>query len=244
MTGRDAFPIPIFPVAVPRAWRIACLCLALALAFAPAHPAHAAPASQRPNVLILVYALSSGQGQVGVTYPNVVPHAQAQRDLKALQLETGWRFSDVKITDLPPPIQNVRGKMTGLECTVSGALTPRSDTLEVAPFVNAFRGYHQIGLTYFTEPGFGFQGLRDYADNHVQIAMTQHGTTYSYQIVVRNPHFGRLTLPRYQMPPGQARSVSGRSETPRTARPWMVVLVVLAALGAGAVVYSLLARQL
>lgn len=220
------------------------MCLALAPGFAFARTAYAAPTPMRPDVLILVYALSSGQGQVGVTYPNVVPHAQAQRDLKALQSETGWRFSGVKITDQLPPIQNARGKMTGLECTVLGALTPRSDTLEVAPFVNAFRGYHQIGLTYFTEPGFGFQGLRDYADNHVQIAMTQHGTTFSYQIIVRDPHFGKLTLPRYQMAPGQARSVSTPGETRRPGKPWLVALVVLAALGAGAVVYSLLARQL
>jgi len=244
MIGRAIFSPLVFVTLVRRAVQIACACLALTLVFASARPARAAPASLRPDVLILVYALSSGQGKVGVTYPTVVPHAQAQRDLKALQAETGWRFSGVKITDLPPPIQNAKGKMTGLECTVSGALTPRSDTLEVAPFINAFRGYHQIGLTYFTEPGFGFQGLRDYADTHVQIAMTQHGTTYSYQIVVRDPHFGKLTLPRYQMRPGQARSVSAGGDTRRPARPWLVVLVLLAALGAGAVVYSLLARQL
>jgi hypothetical protein len=244
MTGRAILSPRTFSAAVRRAGQSVCACLAFTLVFVSAQPAHTAPAFLRPNVLILVYALSSGQGQVGVTYPTVVPHAQAQRDLKALQAETGWRFSGVKITDLPPPIQNAKGKMTGLECTVSGALTPRSDTLEVAPFINAFRGYHQIGLTYFTEPGFGFQGLRDYADNHVQIAMTQHGTTYSYQIVVRDPHFGRLTLPRYQMPPGQARSVSAGGAAPHPMRPWLVALVLLAALGAGAVVYSLLARQL
>jgi len=226
------------------AWRVLLACLALALTLAPLRTAHAAPASMRPDVLILVYALSSGQGQVGVTYPAVVPHAQAQRDLKALQMETGWHFSSVKITDQLPPVQNAKGKMTGLECTVSGALTPRSDTLEVAPFVNAFRGYHQIGLTYFTEPGFGFQGLRDYADTHVQIAMTQRGSTYSYQIVVRDPHFGRLTLPHYQIAPGQSRSASAAGDTRRAARPWLVVLVVLAALGTGGIVYSLLARQL
>ncbi len=244
MNGRDALPAwALFPC-VRSMRRLICVCFALALAAAFGQAAQAAPGFVRPDVLILVYALSSGQGQVGVTYPNVVPHAQAQRDLKALQMETGWRFSGIKITDLPPPIENAAGKMTGLECTVAGALTPRSDTLEVAPFVNAFRGYRQIGLTYFTEPGFGFQGLRDYADPHVQIAMTQRGTTYSYRIVVRDPHFGRLSLPRYQMPPGQTRSVGAGSEARKAVHPWLVVLVVLAALGAGAVAYSLLARQL
>lgn len=219
------------------------VCFVLALLFAPAPATQAAPASLRPDVLILVYALSSGQGQVGVTYPNVVPHAQAQRDLQALQSETGWRFSSVKITDQLPPIRNAKAKMTGLECAVLGALTPRSDTLEVAPFVNAYRGYHQIGLTYFTEPGFGFQGLRDYADNHVQIAMTQHGTTFSYQILVRDPHFGRLTLPRYQMAPGQARSADAAGQAHPHARLWMALLVLLAAVGAGGIVYGILARQ-
>ncbi len=244
MIGCTSLFLRTAPAFVQRRAQNAFVGLALALVFAIAQVSHAAPASLRPDVLILVYALSSGQGQVGVTYPTVVPHAQAQRDLKALQAETGWRFTGVKITDLPPPIQNARGKMTGLECTVSGALTPRSDTLEVAPFVNAFRGYHQIGLTYFTEPGFGFQGLRDYNDTHVQIAMTQHGTTYSYLIVVRDPHFGRLSLPRYQIPAGQARSVSAGGDTPHPVRPWLVAIVILAALGAGAVVYSVLARQL
>ncbi len=233
-----------FPMFARRAWPVLSVCLVLVLVLAVVRGARAVPNQTRPDVLILVYALSSGQGQVGVTYPAVVPHAQAQRDLRALQAETGWRFSGVKITDLPPPIENAAGKMTGLECTVAGALTPRSDTLEVAPFVNAFRGYRQIGLTYFTEPGFGFQGLRDYADPHVQIAMTQRGTTYSYRIVVRDPHFGRLSLPRYQMPPGQTRSVGAGSEAHKAVHPWLVVLVVLAALGAGAVAYSLLARQL
>lgn len=244
MIGRAASQTPSRFVLARQAWQALCAGLWLALGLGLACPAHAAPVSARPDVLILVYALSSGQGQVGVTYPTVVPHAQAQRDLKALQAETGWRFTGVKITDQLPPIQNARSKMTGLECTVLGALTPRSDTLEVAPFVNAFRGYHQIGLTYFTEPGFGFQGLRDYADNHVQIAMTQHGTTFSYQIVVRDPHFGRLSLPRYQMPPGQARSVGAGSDARKAVRPWLILLVLIAALGAGAIVYSLLARQI
>lgn len=243
MIGRDALSPPLCLGLARRAWRVLCLCVALLLAPGSGQ-GHAAPASARPDVLILVYALSSGQGQVGVTYPVVVPHAQAQRDLKALQAETGWRFSGVKITDLPPPLANATGKMTGLECTVVGALIPRSDTLEVAPFVNAFRGYHRIGLTYFTEPGFGFQGLRDYTDNHVQIAMTRQGTTFSYRIFVRDPHFGKLSLPRYQAPPGQERSVGASRAAHPAVRPWLVVLVVLAALGAGAVAYSILARQL
>jgi len=205
--------------------------------------ARANPAGARPDVLILVYALSDGQGQVGVTYPGVVPRAQAQRDLQAIATQTGWRISKVKITDLPPPIQNARGKMTGIEFTASGAILPQSNTVTLEPFISALRDYHQIGLTYFTEPGFGFQGLRAYADNHVQIAMTQRGTTYSYSITVRDPHFGRLNLPRYQLAPGDSRSVSAPETARRLSRPWLVALVVLAALGAGTVVYAVLARQ-
>lgn len=201
------------------------------------------PASARPDVLILVYALSDGQGQVGVTYPGMVPHAQAQRDLQAIAAQTGWRISKVKITDLPPPIQNARGKMTGIEFTATGAILPQSNTVTLEPLITAFRDYHQIGLTYFTEPGFGFQGLREYTDNHVQIAMTQRGTTYSYSIVVRDPHFGRLNLPRYQLAPGDSRSVGALETRRHLSRPWLVVLVVLAALGAGSIVYAVLARQ-
>lgn len=197
----------------------------------------------RPDVLILVYALSTGQGQIGITYPGVVPHSQAQRDLQALQRATGWQIGDVRITDQSPPIQNTHMKMTGIEFTAKGALVPGSNTLAVEPFIDAFRAYHQIGLTYFVEQGFGFQGLRTYQDDYVQIAMTQHGSTYSYQIVVRDPHFGKLNLPRFQPSPGDTRLSGIFGKSIRSAHPWLVLLVVLAAIGAGAIVYCVLARQ-
>lgn len=219
----------------------ALLCLALLCAsrLDARTPSPAGP----PTVLVLVAAGQNGQDQVGLTYRGQVPHAQAKRDMAALQAATGWRVTNIEITDLPPPVAGAKGKMTGLTCTAAGAVAPQSHTFDIAPIIGALRPYKRIALTYFAPPDFAFQGLRAYADNHVEIALEQRGITYTYQIQVRDPHFGRLDLPRYQLTDLQARAAQAADTKRRRARPWAIALVLAAALGAGGLVYAALARH-
>ena len=199
------------------------------------------PVSSPPDVLVLVFAVPGGPDQVGLTYSGMVPHAQALRDVRALQAATGWNVSGIQVTDLPAPIQKATGKMTGIDFVAPGVVAPQSHTLPVEPFVSSLRAYHHVTLTYLVGSGFAFQGLRDYADNHIKISLAQRGATYTYQIYYHDGRFGRLNLPRYQLPMADARSAQTGGK--RRVDPWLLGLVALAAVGAGCIVYAVLARN-
>ena len=194
-----------------------------------------------PDVLILVAATATGQDQIGVTYPKVVPHAQARRDLAALQAATGWLLKRIKITDAPSSLRRDKVKMTGSECVASRAVRQETHGLAVQPFVQAFRGYHYLLLTYFVGADFRFRGLHDYSDNDLRIKLDQHGSAYTYQIFIRRPNFERLKLP-YLQPPLVSGVQIARAAPRPVLRTWLIALVAVAAAGAGCAVYALLSR--
>lgn len=194
----------------------------------------------QPDVLVLVFAVTGAGDQVGLTYPGLVPHARVQRDIRALQTATGWAITGVNIADKSPPVGPPSNRMTSADFIVQDAVLPERRYLPVQPFVEAFRPYRHVALTYFVPTGYGFQGLRRYADNHVSIALEQHGSTYTYQIFIRDGHFGRMSLPRYDLSASATRSAGAGGSA---VNPWLVALVALAAVGAGCVVYAVLARN-
>lgn len=207
-------------------------------------------APSQPDVLVLVFSVPGGADQVGLTYPGVVPRAQVQRDIKAIQAATGWAVTNTHVSDKRPPVIDsptrkwTVGKMTEADFTVSGAVAPASHYLPLEPFVQALRPYRHVALTFFVASGFNFQGLRKYSDPHVRIALEQRGATYTYQIFILNGHFGRLNLPRYDLSAANARSARGAGGDGRpAASPWLLALVALAAVGTGCVVYAVLARN-
>ena len=159
------------------------------------HPSAAAQAAksptQQPDVLVLLFAVPGGPDQVGLTYPGLVPHAQALRDVHAIQAATGWTMTGMRITDQSAPIPKATGKMTGIDFVVPGAVAVHSHTLPIEPFVNSLRSYHHVTVTYLMGQDFTFQGLRNYTDNHISIALDQRGSTYTYQIYYQNGRFGR-----------------------------------------------------
>ena len=199
-------------------------------------------AANQPDVLVLVFAVPGGPDQIGLTYPGVVPHAQAMRDVNAIAAATGWNISGVHIADQAPPIQKPSGKMTGVDFVAPGAVSLPSRYLPVEPFVNSLRSYRHVTLTYLVGGGFGFEGLRSYADNHVRIALDQSGSSYTYQIFYRDGRFGHISLPHYQLPTVDSRS-SAAPETHRRGRLWLVALIAVAAVGAGCIAYAVLARN-
>jgi hypothetical protein len=198
--------------------------------------------ANQPDVLVIIFAVPGGPDQIGLTYPGIIPHAQAQRDVKAIQQATGWNISGVQITDLPPPIEKPSGKMTGVNFVAPGAVPLGSRYLPVEPFVNSLRSYHHVTLTYLVGAGFGFEGLRSYGDSHVKIALDQRGSTYTYQILYHDGRFGHLGLPRYQLSSADAKS-SALTDHRRTVNPWLVALIAVAAVGAGCIAYAVFARS-
>ena len=191
-------------------------------------------------MLILVAATATGQDEIDITYAKTVPHAQARHDVAALAAAAGWALKRVKITDAPSSLAWDKAKMTGVECYAAQIVRPSTHGLTVQPFVQAFRAYPHVVLTYFVGDGFPFEGLHDYTDDNVRITLERHGAAFTYQILIRNPHLERLNLPYLQPATMDARTAPAAPR--RGAQPWLLALVAVAAVGTGCAVYALLSR--
>ena len=202
------------------------------LAQAPPSGAITGPA----DVLVLVYQQAGAGDLVGITYLHAVPHAQAQRDLAALARASGWKVGPGHVSDATAPVAQ-KIMMTSTKVTIPGVIRPETHLLPVEPFLTAFRPYKRLALIFSVSPDFQFQGPRDYADNNVQIALTQGGTAYTYQARILNPQFTRLDLPTAQ--------AAVATTAPQRPSPGVLLLGILMAAGAaGLLVYVLMARKM
>ena len=199
-------------------------------------------ATGQPDVLILVYQMPGGLDQIGFTYAKSVPHSQALSDLHTLQNETHWAAHGLQISDAVGPIHSRVGKMTSVSFASAGVAPYDVHNFPVEPFVQAFRGYHQIVLAFVADRGYQFQGLRDYTDNYVQIAMEQRNSAYTYRIRIIDPHFDQLKLPAVQ-PDTPTATESRASLIPAQAFGIRKALMLIAcALAVGIGVYVITAR--
>ena len=192
-----------------------------------------------PDVLVLVYQRPGMGDQVNITYPRLIPHAQAQRDVAALAQAAGWTPGASRITDAAPPVQG-RGKisaMTSVALDAPNVVQNETHAFPLEAFIRAFRSYKRLVLVFFVASEFQFQGLKQFADNDVQIAMEQHGSAYTYQIQILNPQFDHLNLPQSQPAGGAAKGTAARRS------PLVLFLGILGAAGVtGLLVYLVMAR--
>ena len=199
-------------------------------------------ATGQPDVLILVYQMPGGLDQIGFTYAKSVPHSQALSDLHTLQNETHWAAHGLQISDAVGPIHSRVGKMTSVSFASAGVAPYESHRFPVEPFILAFRGYHKIVLAFVADRGFQFQGLRSYTDTHVQIALEQRDSAYTYRIQITDPHFDQLSLPNSQ--PKVPADAEGRAILPseRVFGLRQALLLIACALAVGGGVYIITAR--
>ena len=207
---------------------------ALTLTWAGPGMAQAPSPATAPDILVLVYQRPGLGDQVDITYSHVVPPAQAQHDVQALAQAAGWTVEQSKITNGLPPVQGRGGAMTSASFIVAHAIDDTSHTFPLEALITAFRSYKRLALVFFVASGFQFQGLGQYTDKNVQVAMEQHGSAYTYQIQVLNSSFDRLNLP--QPNPAQEAGRGRRS-------PLLLLLGILVAAGAvGVLVYAVTSR--
>ena len=187
-----------------------------------------------PDVLVIVYQQPGGADQVDITYAHTVPRAQAVQDTQALTQATGWPISPRSIKDAAAPMEGRFGPMTSIVFQVPGVVQDSAHTFPVETFARAFHTYKRLNVVFFTGAQFQFQGSRAYADNDIKMALSQSGTTYTYQIAITNPNFGRL--PPAASPANAQGSAGHRS-------PWRVLLAILGLASLiGLAVYFLTAR--
>lgn len=237
--GRLARELPLRGRLLMAALLLICMTVTLGTA---ASAQKAAPKLSQPDVLVLIFAIPGGPDQIGLTYRNTVPNSQAQRDIQAIQTATGWKVAGIHIADMLPPIANSKQKMTSADFVAQGAVDPNAKFLPIQPLVEALRNYHHVAVTFIINYPFTFEGLRHYADNHVNIALEQNGSGYTYQINYRDSRLDSLNLPRYQPAEASASTIKSSQRKDRV-NPWLVALVGVAAIGAGLIVYTVFARN-
>ena len=205
-------------------------------------PSVATPQVSQPDILMLVYAGADGHDMVGLTYPKAIPHAQAKTDLQALAAATGWAPTHVNIEDARAPLVGSKQMMTSVDFVAHGVIPSTGRYLPVEPVVSALRNYPHVAITYMVGGNYDFQGLRDYKDKYVTIALDERGNAYTYHIFVHDSKFPKLNLPIYQAPPSQTK-VAAAPPPHRGVRPWQVLLVTLIACAAGGAVYFVMSRN-
>ncbi|BDI32247.1 hypothetical protein CCAX7_42980 [Capsulimonas corticalis] len=215
---------------------------ASAFLLATAVPAMAKPATQ-PDLLLIVYASEKGDGQMALTYPAVAPKAQVSRDIAALQSSTGWAIKGLTITEDVAPVQGATQKMTSAVFTASGAVPAAGQYFPIEPIIDALRPYPQVAITYFVTPKFQFHGLRGYDGKDVSITLDQHGSTYSYRVLIHDPHYRKLNLPLYQPSEASVQSARQNNSGHAPIRFWQVALIAAVAAIAGGLVYMAMARN-
>jgi hypothetical protein len=207
-----------------------------------ATPAWANALGEQPDVQVLLLGDPAGQEMVDVTYRNIVPPAQVQRDLAAIAAATGTTCVGVDISNKALPLAGVRATpMTGVTFVTAGSEPIGSTTLRLEPWIVALKNYPKISVTYIVPPQFAFNGLRTYKDDHVSIQLVQNNSTFSYRVRVLDPRFDRLNLPLMQPTAEQIR-LSAAERRLNSFR--LIGLVVLSAFAAalGYGVYTLLSR--
>lgn len=221
--------------------------------------AQAQQTTQMPDVQIMVMPGPSGFN-VATVYPHQIPHAESDQRLKRLEL-SGWHVEHVVYEDRrlersasaskDPKIRKAAQSVGAAPIMSSASFqiaAPIIDytqgTLALEPFLKAFRDVQRVNVTYLVPGQFTFRGMRQYADNRVEVSLSALEGAYTYQVTLKDHRFETLNLPLREV----ARQESYRVVQNTSAPPQRLLLgtgiVALAALGIAGIAYAVAQRVL
>ncbi|HEX5323941.1 MAG TPA: hypothetical protein VFW40_09155 [Capsulimonadaceae bacterium] len=205
-------------------------------------------AQAAPDVQVLIVSEVNGVDEVNITYPSLVPRAQAVRDLSALASVSSWPIGDIQMQNSAMNLIGVKAApMTSVTFAAKGAVRKEQKWFLLEPFVVALRPYRKLTISYMVPKTFTFAGLHDYSDTHVHISLQQHGLVYTYKVAIDNPNFNRLNLPLLQSPMSatgivRQAALPQRERSLRALRLAGIVLIGALAVLVGFGVYAVLSR--
>jgi hypothetical protein len=205
-----------------------------------------------PDVQVVVAPRAGGEWVVSAVYSKRVPRAQAEGRVKRLLGLTGWKGTQFEFEEralerdakkLPADIEPLPPVpvMSSLTFLTGGKVVDMADgTMPLEPFARAYRDLNRIHVTYLVPGKFAFKGLRRFADNNVDIALSEGQGAWTYVVNIKNHRLDSLGLPRYEVLKSE-RAVQSAQASPGGLRARKTLfgtgLVVLLAAGAGAVAY-------
>ncbi len=191
-------------------------------------------------IAVKVIVVSSGSGPEAVSFVYSTPargpkvrrqmEAQARHDFRQLAAAFGQPAASVRITTISNPVQ--APPTTSAEGKLRHLVNRPAGWLNIGPFVNLFRRYDRLSLTYFVQPRFQFRGPQGpFDDPALAMTLDVEGTAYTYDVHIKHASGGETrALPAFEAPAG---GLAGRGKL-------AYLLVVLMALAAGLAVYALL----
>ena len=212
--------------------------LSLALLAFMLAPRGAAAAAIPIAVKVVVFSSGSGPDAVSFVYstpargPRVrrQMEAQSRRDFQRLATAFRQPSAPVRITTLSNPVQ--APPTTSAEGNLAGVVNRAAGWLNVGPFLQVFRRYDRLSLTYFVQPPFLFRGPRGpFEDPTLAMTLDVEGMAYTYDARIKHAAGTESReLPALAPPSG---GLAGLGKL-------AYLLVALIALAAGLVVYALL----
>lgn len=191
-------------------------------AFAANKPA---PPAQLPDMIVWIDTRSPGMLYASMTYPKVVPRAQAQKHLDELLKNTGWVAASVNISD-SSVMESGENPMTSIELVVNGNVDLKSGVLPLVPIVKTLKDLRNFEILYLTPQTFVFRGYEDYENKYVKITLRHGNNSYVYSVKVKDSSFTTLNPP---LPESKSAPKVGRSGMSRMVTALIVVLAFLAA---------------
>jgi hypothetical protein len=205
-----------------------------------------------PDVQVVAFPLPTREWAITTVYPKVVRRSLAEGRVKTLLNRAGWKATGMEFKD--KALERVADNapktevMSSLTFRTAGRVVDLADgTMPLESFARAFRDLERVHITYIVPgPHFAFRGIRQFADNNVEISLSQGQGAYTYLLNIKNHNLENLRLPRYETLKTGQETESARAEpAPKAGIPPVLFgtgLAVLLAVGAGAVAYLIFTR--
>ncbi len=174
-----------------------------------------------------VAIISNPQGgeDVSIAYTTAVSKEQLKADLVELQRASGWKLSDVK-SESKPQMQGA-SPTTSMSMHTLGPVDYQAGYLRLEPFVMALKRLRRIEVQFLITGPFDFRGLQDFRDDTVNVVFSKSGVSYNYSVELAKNDFQSLNLPG-----------------PKHKSPALWIVLVMAAVIAGAAAYWVSARYM
>jgi hypothetical protein len=202
-------------------------------------------AKQMPDVTILVAPLPGNQWMISMVYAKKVPKAQADARATRLVQLTGWHTGEAFFTDRAleggGPLGGKAPVLSSLTFPALGNIVDLADgTINVEPFLLAFRDLNRVHLTVLNPGPFTFRGLREHHDVNVDITLNAGQGAWTYIANIKNHRAERFNLPRYHQE-APRETVSGKGGGSMS-KPFLLGGLIVLALGVGGAAFVLVRR--
>jgi hypothetical protein len=187
--------VPGFPqTAMMQRWKPWRGAACLAALFLWVAVTHAAPRPAPVDLQVLVMSDGQAADQLSVTYAGSVAEAQARQDLQSLAARLNRQPAEVRIST--KRINPRAPAMTSVEARLPELVNRAEGTLAVQPFIETYRRFSHMRLSYFIQPPFKLVSpAKPLNRDDVQMTVDNQGSLVNYDLLIRHANGDAARIP-------------------------------------------------